>query len=149
MTRTHFDHSYFMLFCHRQQSEGYSNMIVEVALRVQHLELFGQHSSYQFLSRSLSVCSSDSNNRSFELVTMMIGKLLQNCEHIIYHDDVLRSCFMFIPFVHNSIGTSFSDCLFCILVAIESGPFESKKHCPIGTYPRIGSYNWMLFVYII
>ena len=65
------------IFIHGKQGEGYSDMIVQIALRGRHLIFAGQDGMAEFLCRGLSVGTGNAENRDAEPATVVMCQFLQ------------------------------------------------------------------------
>ena len=127
-----------------QQGERHTDVIVQVALGVQHIVLFGQHRRRQLLGRRLAVGSRDLHDGRTELSAMMVGQLLERGEHIV-HPQASRIGSRHLGIVHHGISTTGRQSLSGKLIAVERSPFEGKENAAFGAVSGIGGHHSVAF----
>ena len=76
MVGTHFHHRQFVLLSEVQKRKRYTNMVVQIALRIEHVIAFLEHRSNEFLGGCLAVCTGNANDACTHLTTMFTRQCL-------------------------------------------------------------------------
>ena len=77
MTGSHFDDGYLMFFVQAEQCLGYSNIVIEIALGIKHVELLLEYSGNEFLGCRLAVSACNADDRNIELAAVLTGEVLE------------------------------------------------------------------------
>ena len=144
---THLHYGQFVLLLQAQKREGHTDMVIEIALRIEHLIAFLQHRGDEFLGRGLSVRAGDSDDACTHLSAMLTSQVLQGFQAIVHEDDVFR---IGIPrLVHHGISATFLQGLTGKGIAIEGLPFQGDEHRAFGAVASVGGHASALFEAII
>ena len=87
MTGSHLDYCYLMVFVKTEQSLGHTDIIVEVALSVEHVELLRENGGNKLFCGGLAVGAGYADNGNIELAAMLASKIFESLERIINFDD--------------------------------------------------------------
>ena len=81
----------------------HSDVVVEVALSVEDVVLLLQYGSDEFLGCGLAVGASDADDGGAELAAVVLGKLLECGEYVIYEDEAVIAFFSVFLFVDDGV----------------------------------------------
>ena len=139
---TGFDDSKFVFLREAEQREGHTDVVVEIAFGVEHIESLGEHGSHEFFGCGLAVSACDLKNWGFELSTMVGSQYLKGCERVV-HQDATFVLLGNVDVVYHCVGTSSFEGLECKLVAIETSTFEGEKQAVFHQMARVGGDVWV------
>ena len=133
-----------MLRLKTKQCFRHTNIIVEVALRVQHIVFLFQNRRHEFLCCCFTVRACNADDFSSEVTPMVIGKTLQCLQTIIRKYKSFIALRSILLFVNDGIRTSLLYCLCRESISIEGSTFESKEDRALRTIPAISCHHRML-----
>ena len=76
-----------MILRQTEQGLGHTNIIIEVALRIEHIVFLGEHGSHKFLGGCLTVGACDADDGDIELATVLTGQILEGLQTVIDKDE--------------------------------------------------------------
>ena len=143
MTGPHFNDSNVMFCRQSEQGLGNAHVIVEVALRIEHIILLLKHRCHQLLRRCLTVSAGNADNRNLKLPAMLPGQVLERLEAVVHLNDapplILRGGRL-LPsgrlggghtLVNNSIATSLFQRCSCKQVTIKLLTFQCQENASL------------------
>ena len=77
MTGTHLYHGNLMLLGQTEERLGYTHVIVEVPLGIEHIVFLREYGSHEFLCGGLAVGACDANHRDIELAPMLARQVFE------------------------------------------------------------------------
>jgi len=119
-----------------QQRLGDADMVVEVALRIEHTETLSEDGGDEFLRRRLTVGTGNLQNGAAELTAVVSRQLLERLQHVVdvYQARVARHR----GIVDDGIGTAGGQSLQSKGIAVEGSAAQGKEERPRGTITRVG-----------
>ena len=139
MIGPHLYHSQFMFRCQTEQRQRYTDVVIEISLRIQQVIFLLQNGRYQFLRRSLSVGSCDTDDTGTQFPAVIVGQLLQGLQAIVHQQDT-AVCSGIFRIIHYRIAATLRQRLCRKPVSIKRSPLQGNKQGTGRTIPAIGRH---------
>ena len=144
MACTHLHHGNFVLRLEAQQCLGHTDVIVEVALRVEHVVFLLQHCGEEFLRCRLTVCSRYADDFRAEAAAVVIGEQLQRVQTVLAEDEAAVAFRNEFGLVHYGVCASLSDGLHGEGVSVERCPLEGEEDGTFGAVAAVCRHHGVL-----
>ena len=141
MARAHLYHGYLVLLSQAQESLGHTDVVIEVALGIQHFVLLRQHGSHEFLGCCLSVCARYAYHGYVELPAVVACQLLESGERVVRDDVSLVA--RILRFVYHCVGAALLKGGFGKPVSVERLSLQGEEDGAFGTVAAVGRYSLM------
>ena len=106
MTGAHLDDGNLMVLRQTEQGLGHADIIVEVALCIEHIVFLGEHGSHKLLGGCLTVGTGNADDGDIELATMFTGQILEGLQTVIDKDEPVVIGRLHGWIVDDGIGTT-------------------------------------------
>ena len=106
MTGAHLDDGNLMILRQAEQGLGHTDIIVEVALCIEHIIFLGEHGSHKLLGGCLTVGTGNADDGDIELATMFTGQILEGLQTVIDKDEPVVIGRLHGWIVDDGIGTT-------------------------------------------
>ena len=127
MRRSHLHNGYLVLGTQAQQCLGHANVVVEVALSVQHVVLLLQHGSREFLGCCLSVGARDAYDWRGERASMIQRQLLERGKTVVAQNVACIALGRILRLIYHGIGATLLECHCRKLVAVERCSLQGEE----------------------
>ena len=144
MACAHLHDSDLMVLGEAQQGLGHADVVVEVALREEHVVTLAQDGSKQLLGCGLAVGACDAYNLCAEGAAVMQGKLLQGVQTVVGEDEPRVALNGIFGLVDHGVGAALVKSCCCKLVAVERFALEREEDASFGTVATVGCDNGVL-----
>ena len=84
MVGSHLDDCDVVFLGQLQERLGHSDVVVEVALCIEHIVFLFQHGGNEFLRGGFAIRACDADDGGADMYTMIFGQLLQGGQHIVH-----------------------------------------------------------------
>ena len=127
-----------------QQCLRHADVVVEVALGVEHVVFLQQHRSREFLCGSLAVGSGDADDRRAERTAVIACELLQSVQTVVDENEASVALNDVLRFIDNSISAALLKRSRSKLVAVERSAFQGEEQRTDGAVATVGCNNGVL-----
>ena len=127
MRRAHLHNGNLVLRTQSQQRLGHAYVVVEIALRVQHVVLLLQHGSREFLGRCLSVGTRNAYDWRGERAAMIERQLLERGKAVVAQNVACIALGGILRLVHYGIGATLVERHCRKLVAVERFALQGEE----------------------
>ena len=141
MVGPHFHHSHLVFTGEPEQRLGHPDVVVEVALRVEHVVFFGQHGGNEFFGGGLSVGARHADDLGAQRAAVVSGQLLQRVEAVVGQDIPAVALHGILRLVNHGIGAALLQGFGCKCVAVERFPFEGEEYGAFGAFSAVGGHR--------
>ena len=143
-----FDHGEIVFGAQTEQREGHTDMIVEVAFGVEHLEFLAEHRGNEFFGGGFAVGAGDLQHRGVEHTAVVGRQFLQYGKYVV-DKKATRIFYSHFGIVHHSVGATVGQGVECKGVAVELVAAQREEKTALGTVARVGRHHGMTMVDII
>ena len=147
MVSTHLYDGDFVLLGEAQQGLWHTDVVVEIALRIEHVILLAEHCGYEFLGGRLAIGASDAYDGCAKGTTVLTCQLLQGGEYVIHHD--IPVILGILCLVDDGIGATLVECCLSVCITIERVTLQGEEYASLGTVATVGSNYGMLYEFFI
>ena len=127
MRRAHLHNGNLVLRTQSQQRLGHAYVVVEIALRVQHVILLLQHGSREFLGCCLSIGARNAYDWRGERASMIERQLLERGKAVVAQNVACIALGRILRLVHYSIGAPLLERHCRKLVAVERCSLQGEE----------------------
>ena len=142
--RAHLHDCYVVCRVQAQQCLGHADVVVEVALGVEHVVFLQKHRSREFLCGGLAVGSGDADDRRAERTSVIACELLQSVQTVVDENEASVALNDVLRFIDNSISAALLKRSSSKLVAVERSAFQGEEQRTDGAVATVGCNNGVL-----
>ena len=135
------DDGHLVLRTKAQQRQRYADMVVQVALSVQHTVALAQHGRQQLLRRRLAVGARHLYDRPAEAAPVACRQRLQGLQHVGHQHVAAVTLHDHFGIVDDSDGTTLRQRLGGKAVAVERLAPQGKEHTTLRTATAVGRHR--------